>query len=341
MMRALRTVFAAAGVTTLAGAVPHAQSADTTRDYRYLMGTSIEVEAFGGDAATRRAALDEAFASFVEIDRLMSNYRDDSELAAVNREAASHAVPVSQPLMAVLAAAERVSRASDGAFDVTVGPLVSLWGFHDKQPHLPSAEELAQVAPLIDYRNVLLDPAAGTVQFARPGVAIDLGGIAKGFAVEVAANVLRRRGLAGFIDAGGNQYLLGTPPGKREWTVGVRDPDAPGRLLGVIDAQEGSVATSSDDSNFLVADGQRYGHILDPRTLKPSAAALSVTIIARDATLADALTKAAFVLGPKKGLSLIDSFPDTVGLIAYRKPDRGVGLVMSGALIGRFHPVAR
>jgi thiamine biosynthesis lipoprotein len=323
----------------LAAPITWAQSADTTRDYRYVMGTSVEVEAFGGDAHIRETAVDDAFGVFDEIDRLMSNYRDDSELVLVNRDAATRAVPVSDPLFQVLAAAERVSRASDGAFDITVGPLVRLWGFHDKRPHVPSREELDHLAPVVSYRNVLLDRSTRTVRFARPGVEIDLGGIAKGFAVEVAANVLRQHGLAGFIDAGGNQYLLGTPPGKPSWTVGIKDPDAPDRLLGVVDAHEGSISTSSDDSDFLVANGKRYGHVLDPRTLTPSSASLSVTIVARDATLADALSKAAFILGPRDGLALLDTFPETAGVIAYRRSNGSVGLALSRSLVGRFRPV--
>jgi thiamine biosynthesis lipoprotein len=315
-----------------------AQSATSTREYRYLMGTSVEIEALGADADVRRAAVDEAFAAMAEVDRLMSNYREDSELSLINRTAAHQVVRVSDPMSAVLQAAEQVSVRSGGAFDVTVGPLVTLWGFHDKKPHLPTAAELTAIRPSIDYHNVVLDAQQHTVRFARAGVAIDLGGIAKGFAVELAAGVLRRHGLTGFVDAGGNQYLLGTPPGKPRWTVGVKNPDAKGRLLGVIDTPETSVSTSADNANFFNIDGRSYGHILDPHTLQPSNAALSVTILSRDGTLADAMSKAAFILGPKAGLDLIDSFAGMSGLIAYRKPGGGIGIVMSAPLQRTFHP---
>jgi thiamine biosynthesis lipoprotein len=335
-MLALALGLAPTGHAAIAGA----PSGDTTRAYRYLMGTSVEVEAFGGDSETRRAGIEEAFAAIVEIDRLMSNYREDSELTAINRLAAHEAVRISDPMLAVLQAAARVSRASGGAFDVTVGPLVRLWGFHDKQPHVPSAAELTAVRPLVDYRKLLIDPAAHTVRFAARGIEIDLGGIAKGFAVEVAANVLRRRGLGGFIDAGGNQYLLGTPPGKRQWSVGVKNPDALDRLLGVIETAEGSVSTSADYANFLSANGRTYGHLLDPHTLQPSTAALSVTILSRDATLADAMSKAAFVLGPEAGLAVIDAMPGVAGVIAFRRRDGSIGLAMSPSLQRLFHPVA-
>lgn len=319
------------------GPAAHAGPPDeSTREYRYLMGTSILVEASGGEEALRRLAIDEAFAAMVEVDRLMSNYRDDSELARINRTAGQEPVTVSDPMLSILQAAQKVSLASGGAFDMTVGPLVRLWGFHDKQPHLPTAAELAQVRPLVGYQNVVIDEDRHTVRFARPGVELDLGGIAKGFAVELAAGVLRRHGLGGFIDAGGNQYLLGRLPGKASWSVGIKSPDAPDRLLGMLELGEGSVATSSQGANFLSVGGRRYGHLLDPRTLQPSEASLSVTVVSPDGTLGDALTKAAFLLGPRQGLKVMESFPQTVGLIAYRKPDGSVGVAVSKSLAGRF-----
>jgi thiamine biosynthesis lipoprotein len=308
-----------------------------TRAYRYVMGTSVEVQAFGGDDATRRAAIDEAFGAFDEIDRLMSNYRDDSELAHINRNAAGGDVPVSEPMFRVLEAAQRVSAASHGVFDVTIGPLVQLWGFHDRRPHVPTAAELSTVRPLVDYRNLILDGGRRSVRFARSGVELDLSGIAKGFAVEVAAGVLRRKGLGGFIDAGGNQYLLGTPIGKKTWTVGIKDPDVPDRVMGVVETGELSVSTSADSYNFLVSNDRTYGHILDPRTLQPSTAALSVTILSRDGTLADAMSKAAFILGPSAGLALVDTFPGMSAVIAYRKADGTVGVTVSTRLAGAYH----
>ena len=306
-----------------------AESGADTREYRYLMGTSMQVQAIGGDEAARRAAIDEAFAAMSEVDRLMSNYRSDSELSHVNREAARGPVVVSDPLLRVIEAAQRVSAESNGAFDVTVGPLVRLWGFHDKTPHIPTSAELAAVRPLVGYRSLIVDAPHHTIGFAHPGMEIDLGGIAKGFAVELAANVLRRRGLTGFIDAGGNQYMLGTPPGKPAWTVGIKNPDVADRLIGVVDVKGGSVSTSADYANFLIAAGRTYGHLLDPHTLEPSTASLSATIISEDGTLADAMSKAAFILGPTQGIALIDATPGMAGVIAYRKPDGSVGVAVS------------
>jgi FAD:protein FMN transferase len=317
---------------------PAAPDGTRTRDYRYVMGTSVEVEAYGSSGDVRRAAIAEAFGAISEVDRLMSNYRDDSELSHINRAAASGAVLVSDPMLSVLSAAQRVSAQSDGAFDVTVGPIVRLWGFHDKKPHLPTATELAAVRPLVDYRNLVVDPDQRSVRFARAGIELDLGGIAKGFAVEIAANVLRSRGLTGFIDAGGNQYLLGTPPGKRMWTVGIKDPDRPARLLGVVETGETSVSTSAQSANFVEVGGRKFGHVLDPRTLQPSDRAMSVTIFSRDGTMADAMSKAAFILGPAAGVTLVDRFPGMSAVIAYRRPDGAIGLSMSERLRAAFHP---
>jgi thiamine biosynthesis lipoprotein len=302
------------------------------------MGTSVEVEAYGSSDEVRRAAIDRAFGAISEVDRLMSNYREDSELSHINRAAARDAVRVSDPMLSVLSAAQRVSAQSDGAFDVTVGPVVRLWGFHDKKPHRPTAAELAALRPLVDYRNLLIDAGQHSVRFARAGVELDLGGIAKGFAVEIAASVLRSGGLAGFIDAGGNQYLLGTPPGKRTWTVGIKDPERPARLLGVVDTAETSVSTSAQSENFVEIDGRKMGHILDPHTLHPSDHALSVTIFSRDGTIADAMSKAAFVLGPAEGLALVDRIPGMSAVIAYRRPDGAIGLSMSARVRAVFHP---
>jgi len=316
-------------------------SADTplsTSVHRYLMGTSMTVEVYGGDPASRLEAIDEAFAAMVEIDRLMSNYRSDSELALINAQAALHPVRVSPPMWGVLSAAQLVSERSGGTFDITVGPLVRLWGFHDKKPHVPTPAELEQVRPLIGYQNMVLDQSAQSVSFKRNGIELDLGGIAKGFAVELAGGVLRRRGFSGLIDAGGNQYLVGHPPGKLSWQIGIEDPDKPGGLLGVLDIDGGAVSTSGGYHNFFVADGRTYGHLIDPRSLRPSDSALSVTIVSPDATLADALSKPAFILGPVAGLKLIESFPETLAIIAARTAGGGVELTMSAQLRARFRP---
>lgn len=325
---------AALVVFPLAAAIDTGQS----RLFKYLMGTSMRVEVYGGDEATRRQAADEAFAAIAEVDRLMSDYRTDSELTMVNRTAALRGVAISPPLFAVLEAAERVSRQSNGAFDIAVRPLTELWGFKNHQAHVPAPSELAAIRPLIGYRNVTLDRAAHTVHFAREGVEIDLGGIAKGFAAEAAAGSLKRRGLTGVVDAGSTQYMVGLPPGKQSWSVGISHPDRRNALLGAIDIGGGAVSTSAGASNASSPGAATSWPLLDPRTLQPSTASLSATVVSDDGTLCDALSKAVFVLGPKDGLALLDGFADAWGVVAYRQTDGSVGIAVSQGHARSFHP---
>jgi thiamine biosynthesis lipoprotein len=318
------------------------ETGDMSREFRYIMGNSVEVRAYNGDAAARAAAIDEAFAAIAEVDRVMSNWKADSEVTGANRGAAAGPVRLSDPLFAVIKAGLEVADRSGGAFDLTVGPAVQLWGFRTRTPHVPTDAELIALRGLVNYRNIVLDERERTMRFARAGVEVDLGGIAKGFAVELAAGALRARGLSGYIDAGGNQFLLGRPPGKQAWTVGVRDPDHPGDVLGTLDLPEGSVSTSAENANFLTVNGRQYGHILDPRTLRPAeSGALSVTLFSPDATIADAVSTGALVLGPERGLALIDSFPGMMGLITFHKADGSIGIVTSARLRPLFHPVAK
>ncbi len=165
---------------------------------------------------------------------------------------------------------------------------------------------------------------------------LDLGGIAKGFAVELAGGVMRRRGLSAFIDAGGNQYMVGTPAGKTTWTLGIKDPETPEHLLGTIDVDEGSVSTSAQGSNFLVANGRKYGHILDPRTLEPAAERLSVTIVAKTGAVADALSTAFLVLGRAGAADVLARMPEVGALfVDDAAPER---LVVAGRPPRAFDP---
>lgn len=294
------------------------QPADTGRSrlFRYLMGTSVRVEVYGGaSASARNDAAEEAFGAVHEVDRVMSDYRADSELSRLNAVAATTPVVASAPLLAVLRAALGVSRASDGAFDITERPLLAAWGLKDGHPRVAGAAHLAALRPLVDYRRVHVDDTTGRVALGRPGMALDLGGIAKGFAVEVAAGSLRRRGLSGVVDASGVQFMVGTPMGKATWSVGIADPAHPGQLLGAIDVDGGAVATVADLWLPLPGAPPAPGQPFDPRTLQPSHASLSATVVSPDGTLANALAHAVFVLGPETGLRLLATYPDTWGVV--------------------------
>jgi thiamine biosynthesis lipoprotein len=194
----------------------------------------------------------------------------------------------------VLEAARAVSELTDGAFDVTILPAARAWGFTEGAPHLPD------VAPVIaGFSRVLLDPARATVTLTAPGVQVDLGGIGKGYALDRVRGILRAHGIrSAYLDLGGEVATIGRPPDADVWRIGIRHPRDPGAVLGTVELAEGAVSTSGDGEQFVIADGVRFGHIFDPRTGAPAQALASATVIAPSATLADALSTAAVVLGP-------------------------------------------
>jgi thiamine biosynthesis lipoprotein len=283
---------------------PLAAAIDTgqTRLFKYLMGTSMRVEVYGGDQATRQQAADESFAAIAEVDRVMSDYRAYSEVSLLNRNAPDGAVEVSQPMLAVLTAAHQLTGQSGGAYSIFTRPDVQL-------------------------RELVIDVAARTVRFTRPAVRVSLDGVAKGFAAELAAASLTRRGLSGAVDTSGTQYLVGLPPGKRAWSLGIGDPLRPAALLGAIDVEGGGVSTVSIAS-----------HPLDPRTGQPATTCLSATVVSPDGTLSDALSRALFVLGSKGGLALLDRFPGTWGVVANRTSRGTAEIQVSTGHERAFHP---
>lgn len=328
------------GSLIVGAVVVDATLSGTTSERRYMMGTEILVEAYGGSEPQRRETVAQAFGAFSEVDRVMSDYRTDSELSQLNAKSGSGPVRVGEPLFAVIDAARRVSEASGGAFDITIGPAMAAWGFKTKKPRVPPERELAALRTVVGFSKVRLNAKARTVSLPK-GASIDLGGIAKGFAVELASSALRAHQLNGFIDAGGNQYLLGSPErGTRDWTIGIKDPDSPSRVLGSLTLPGGfSVSTSSQRANFLEYQGRRYGHILDPRTLTPAETALSVTVIARDATIGDALSKAAFLLPVDAALRVVQSFNpggQDAGVVIFRRGPAGIDVALSPWLTPRF-----
>lgn len=334
----LVTLMTAACIAAVCSSLLAQPDTGRTRIFKYLMGTSVRVEVYGGTPASRQQAVDEALSAIAEVDRIMSDYRDDSELARMNRTAAANAVMVSDPMFAVLSAADRVARESNGAFDITMRPLSVLWGLKSSSMRTPTSAELSAIRPVINSRNVQLDPPAHTVRFIQRGMAIDLGGVAKGFAAEIAAGSITRRGLSGVVDISGHQFMVGRPLGKTSWTVGITDPFRPGRLLGAVDLERGGVSTTAAG-----ADDRATGHsrrVLDPHTLEPATRCVSATVISTDGTLAQALSNAACVLGADAGLALLDHFPDTWGVIAVPQRGGSLGTTVSSGHSHAFHPAS-
>ena len=283
-----------------------------------IMGSIFEITAFSVDMAECQKVVDEAFKEMRLVDRLMSTYNSESEISQLNRLAGVSSLKVSQQVMEIIQEAKRYSELTDGAFDVTVGTLVELWGFKHKDWRFPDASEIQQVLPLVNYKNILLDEETQTVKLKLAGMKIGLGAIGKGYAVDKAIETLKRHGIKhALVNASGSIFALGTKIDKTEWTVGIRHPrGSREQIFATLQIENQGVATSGDYENFFVKDGKRYSHLLDPRTGKPvDNGMLSVTIVAQTATEADALSTSVFMLGVDRGLKLIEELDGVEGVL--------------------------
>ena len=255
------------------------------------------------DAAAAEAA-SAVRAVYDSVNTVMSSWDTGSELSRLNRAPADSAVGLSPWLNACLAAADSLRARSGGAFDPTAEPLMRLWGFYRREGRLPSAAALDSARALMG--GYVHDAATATVVKTTDGTHFDLGGIAKGFAVDEAVAELKRRGAnSALLDLGGNLYMLGSPPGRELWRIGVRDPRDPKKYIAAFAGRDLAVATSGAYERFVTIDGRRYGHIMNPATGRPAEGLLSATVICASATLADGLSTTLFVLGPARALDLL------------------------------------
>jgi thiamine biosynthesis lipoprotein len=292
------------------GALAATPVGPTVEQMRYAMGTLWTVEAEGPKP---EPAVEAAFATIRRLDASLSTYKPDSELSRVNREADRTWVTVSPETAALVARALALAEETHGAFDPTVGPLVALWGFKHLDFRVPDEARIAETLRRVDYRGVRVNTATSAIRFDRPGMELDLGATAKGYAVDRALADLRAAGMtAGRVDGGGNQAVFG-PPG-RTWRFGVKHPRQEGAVLGSVGLTGGGVATAGDAERGFWVDGVRHGHILDPRTGRPATGMLSVTVVARTAEEADALDTPLYVLGPAKGRALLARHPGAEAL---------------------------
>lgn len=281
-----------------AGLLVPARFADPTvrRGSRMLMGTRIGIVAEGMHPGETDHALTAAFEGMARLEKLMSRYRGDSTVAALQRAAGRHAVAVAPEVMAVLLRARSVSELSGGAFDITVGAYDG-WRFEGGGSAAPAAEALRRQRALVDYRDVVLDERRGTAYLGRPGMRLDLGGIAKLPILQAGLQILRHHGIVNaMIDGGGDVLTLGRLQ-ERPWRVGIRDPLHPELLLGVLEMNDGVVASSGDYERFFERDGRRYHHILDPRTGYPSSGLRGVTLVSRGSADLNGLGAAMMVMG--------------------------------------------
>ena len=290
-----------------------------------VMGTFARVVAITNDIATGKQCVESALDEIHNVDDLMSDYKEDSEISRVNKNAFARPVKVGPATFEVILRSIEFSRLTDGAFDITVGPLVKLFRTARDTGKAPTPEQIADAKAKVGYEKLILNDEERTVRFTVEGMSLDLGGIAKGYAVDKAIEAAQKLGALGaMVDIGGDVRCFGTPPqGKKIWTIGLQDPNSdrgPGILL-KLKIENAAVTTSGDYQQFAIIDGKKQSHIIDRRTGKGAEGLSSVTIIAPNATDADALSTAVTVLGPQKGLELIESMPDTEAILVSPAPE--------------------
>lgn len=264
------------------------------------MGSTFTIEIYGRDRIAMEAAVDAAFDEVRRLDDLMSNYKPDSVWSEINRTAARRPVAVSPEMFRLLEQCLEYSRASEGAFDITVGPLMRVWGFYKGSGKLPHRAEVSAALTKVGYRHVRLDPAARTVSFDRAGVEIDPGGIGKGYAVDRMVNVLRQKGFHSALVAGSGSsiYGVGAPPADaRGWRIEIKNPWDTSKTAAEVYLKNMSLSTSGSYEKFFRAGGRTYSHLMDPRTGYPAAGAVAVSVIAPQTIDSEAWTKPFFVNG--------------------------------------------
>ncbi len=272
-----------------------------------MMGTRISVRLWHDDGATARRAADAAFAEIDRIERMMSTYMEDSLISEVNRRAATEAVPAGPELYGLVETALRLSRLTDGAFDITFDSVGQHYDF--RAGRRPDEATLAAEITALDYHLVELVPDEQAIRFLRPGVRINLGGIAKGYAVERAVAVLREAGVRhAIVSAGGDSRLLGDRGGE-PWVVGVRDPRSADGVAVRLPLADEAISTSGDYERYFEDEGVRYHHILSPATGQPARGVISASVIGPDGVMTDGLSTSVFVLGVERGLALIEDLP--------------------------------
>lgn len=285
------------------------------------MGTLFTITLYARGELAARVSADAAFARIAALDRMMTDYDPESELMQLGRKPVGEPIRVSDELFDILQQSQRVAELSDGAFDVTIGPVVRQWRRARRTGTLPAPEALARVRELVGWRKLKLDPCQQTVTLTVPDMQLDLGGIAKGYAADQALAVLKAQGLPCALVAASGDIAVGEPPpGKRNWRVAVGQLDGkdgkPARILFLNDA---AVSTSGDAEQFVEIGGHRYSHIVDPRTGVGLTERLQVTVIGRRATATDAFATAASVLGVERGVALLESQPDLEGVFVWKR----------------------
>ncbi len=295
------------------------------------MGTLVSITAVASTDATAQAAITAGFHEIKRLERLLSTWRADSELSRVNAAAGAEPVAVSPETLELVLRALDIARMTDGGFNIAIGPAVEAWSVTERQ-HVPSEAELQALKSLVDWSSIRIDERARTIFLPQRGMRLDVGGIGKGYAADRAAEAMKRAGArAGVVALSGDIKAFGALPDADGFPVGIRHPREDGALLATIDLRDEAISTAGDYERFFERDGIRYHHILDPQTLQPARLCQSVTIVAEEGTVADGLDTGIFILGPVRGMELVERLPGVEAVIV----DHEGRMTVSSGLRGR------
>ncbi len=299
---------------------------------QFIMGTVVEITLVAHENRLTDEAFKGAFEELRRIEALMSRWIAGSDVSRVNRNAGIEPVTVNEDLLAVIRVALETSALSEGAFDVTVGRLVTLWGQCRKEDRIPSKEEVEGALRLVGYQNLEMDEERGSLFLRKAGMEIVPGGIAKGYGVDRAFDFLLARGFRDLIVNAGGDLRVGGSRFGAPWKVGIQNPRDDSKLLATLEVNDSALATSGDYERFFVKDGVRYHHILDPFSGFPAGKCQSVTVLSSEGVWADALATAVLVMGPEKGMDLIERLPRTEAVIVDREGSVSISSGLGGRL---------
>ena len=285
--------------------------------YFEVMGTIAHIVSVGFDNTTAERSVTAAKAALKNVERSMSGHDPNSLLSRINRNAFKEPVRIDSHMQEVFIASRHYSELTKGVFDITVGPIVDLWNKAEENSRKPTDKEIAKATSKVGHEKLLIDKENQTIRFQMDGMRIDLGGIAKGYGIDRAVEALTDRGaVGGLVDVGGDIFCFGmNRNGEKGWKIGIKEPVNPGGVLVVLNIDQAAVATSGDYRRFVIIDGERYSHIVNPDTGISATGTPSVTIISRTAIQADALATAVSVMGYKKGIRLLGTIEDTEAVI--------------------------
>jgi len=286
------------------------------KETRILMDTFAEISCYGTSKADAVKAMDAAFREMKRIEKVFSKFDEDSEVYKINKLAGSQEVIITSEVLGLIERSIYYSRVSEGAFDITVGPLMQIWGFVHNNNSIPDTQTIEETLKYVGYRNILVNSEKLSIRFLDKDIQIDLGAIAKGYAVDRAKDVLVSHGIKNaLVNLGGNIFALGQAPGKRSWAIGVEDPRNKNRVLWNLELKDKAVSTSGNYERFFILNGKRYSHIINPVTGQPCQGIISVTVATDSAESSDALSTAIFVMGEEKGIRLAKAIKDIQVLI--------------------------